>query len=249
MKKIILTLILLIIACTYFEFILGQNNRQKQNKMDMNQERYQYEDELKNLVVTLRRKGIKDEQVLSAIAEIPRHLFVTERLSPNAYDDKPLPIGKNQTISQPFTVAFQTELLQLKSGDKVLEIGTGSGYQAAVLCEMGMEVYSIEPHYQLHLQAKDVLNSLGYHPMLFYGDGYKGLPEHAPFDKILITAATKEFPPKLLEQLKIGGLMVAPIGDNKSQIMTVIKRLNTDKYEEKEYGLFTFVPMLEGVEK
>lgn len=208
----------------------------------------QYNDRAKKLAVELRRKGIKDEQVLTVIAKIPREMFVAEHLATRAYEDKPLPIDKNQTISQPYTVAFQTELLQIKPNEKVLEIGTGSGYQAAVLCEMGVEVYSIERHQQLYVKAKKVLHELGYDPMLFYGDGHEGLPDHSPFDKILITAATKEFPKKLLEQLKIGGLMVAPIGDSKSQTMTTIKRLGPDEYKETEHGIFVFVPMLQGTE-
>ncbi|MBK5723139.1 protein-L-isoaspartate(D-aspartate) O-methyltransferase [Dysgonomonas sp. Marseille-P4677] len=201
------------------------------------------------LVVRLKNKGIKDNQILAAIEKIPRHVFVSENLANHAYEDKPLPIDKNQTISQPYTVAFQSELLQIKPNEKVLEIGTGSGYQAAVLCEMKAKVYSIERQQQLYLKAKEVLSKLGYHPMLFYGDGYEGLPDYAPFDKILITAATKEFPKKLLEQLKIGGLMVAPIGDSNRQIMTVVKRIGADEYIESEHGAFVFVPLLKGVEE
>lgn len=209
----------------------------------------QFKQEAKNLVNGLRQEGIADERVLNAIEKIPRHEFVEKGLVKYAYEDRPLPIGRNQTISQPFTVAYQTELLQLKPGDKVLEIGTGSGYQAAVLCEMNVEVYSIERHQPLYLKAKTILNELGYSPHLFYGDGYEGLPDHAPFDKILITAATKSFPQKLKEQLGIGGMMVAPVGDDVRQVMTVIKRVSENKYEETEHGFFRFVPMLEGMAK
>lgn len=207
-----------------------------------------HNDKAKNLAIILKGKGIKDKYVLRAIERVPRHIFVSEDLANQAYEDKPLPIEKNQTISQPYTVAFQSELLQIKPDEKVLEIGTGSGYQAAILCEIGADVYSIERYQQLYINAKNTLNRLGYKPMLFYGDGYEGLPDHAPFDKILITAATAKFPQKLLEQLKIGGLMVAPIGDSNRQIMTLVKRLSTDKYQEVECGFFAFVPMLEGTE-
>lgn len=243
--------ILLVLICCQFGFISCQNKRSRQNeKMPsaMN-DSLQYNDKAKRLAVELKRKGISDERVLAAIGKIPRHVFVAKNLMSRAYEDRPLPIGKDQTISQPYTVAFQSELLQVKPNEKVLEIGTGSGYQAAVLCEMGAEVYSIERHQQLYIKAKEILNKLGYHPMLFYGDGYEGLPDHAPFDKILITAATKEFPKKLLEQLKIGGLMVAPIGDSNRQTMTVVERIGADEYKESEHGAFVFVPMLKGVEE
>lgn len=209
----------------------------------------QYNDKAYKLAAELKRKGIKDERVLAAISKVPRHTFVAENLVGRAYEDNPLPIDKNQTISQPYTVAFQSELLQIKPCEKVLEIGTGSGYQAAILCEMGAEVYSIERHQQLYIKAKKVLNQLGYNPMLFYGDGYEGLPDYSPFNKILITAATNEFPKKLLGQLKVGGLMVAPIGDSNRQTMTVIRRLGPNEYKESEHGAFVFVPMLEGVEE
>ncbi|HBU45590.1 MAG TPA: protein-L-isoaspartate O-methyltransferase, partial [Porphyromonadaceae bacterium] len=162
---------------------------------------------------------------------------------------RPLPIEKGQTISQSYTVAFQPELLQLKPGEKVLEIGTGSGYQAAVLCEMGADVYSIERYQELHLQAKETLNKLGYYPRLFFGDGFEGLPQHAPFDKILVTAAPEKTPEKLLNQLKIGGWMVAPIGGRQGQRMTVIKRISNDKFRESEHGDFIFVPMQKGTDE
>lgn len=204
--------------------------------------------EARKLAEGLKRKGISDKRVLAAIGNVPRHLFIDERLAEYAYLDRPLPIEKGQTISQPYTVAFQTELLQLKPGEKVLEIGTGSGYQAAVLCEMGADVYSIERYQELHLQAKETLNKLGYYPRLFFGDGFEGLPQHAPFDKILVTAAPEKTPEKLLNQLKIGGWMVAPIGGRQGQRMTVIKRISNDKFRESEHGDFIFVPMQEGTE-
>jgi len=201
------------------------------------------------LAQELKRKGIRDQRVLAAIATVPREQFVDERMAAFAYLDKPLPIEEGQTISQPYTVAFQSELLQLKTGEKVLEIGTGSGYQAAVLCAMGTEVYSIERYQELYLSAKETLNKLGYYPNLFYGDGYEGLPEHAPFDKILITAAPEEVPEKLKEQLRIGGWMVLPLGGRMGQKMTVIKRTGEEKYRITTHGDFIFVPMQKGTEK
>ena len=205
--------------------------------------------EAQKLAQDLKRKGIKDERVLAAIAHIPRHSFIDKSLREQAYLDRPLPIQKEQTISQPYTVAFQTELLQLKPGEKVLEIGTGSGYQAAVLCEMGAEVYSIERFQELHLAAKETLNKLGYHPHLFFGDGYEGLPAQAPFDKILITAAPEKVPEKLKQQLKIGGWMVVPLGGRQGQKMMVIRRVSENKFTETEHGDFIFVPMQEGTEE
>lgn len=201
------------------------------------------------LAQELRSKGISDERVLDAIGNVPRHRFIDEGLSELAYLDRPLPIERGQTISQPYTVAYQSELLQLKAGEKVLEIGTGSGYQAAVLCEMGAQVYSIERFQELHLAAKETLDQLGYHPHLFFGDGYEGLPEYAPFDKILITAAPGEVPKKLLAQLKIGGWMVLPLGGRQGQKMTVIRRVGENKFTESEHGDFIFVPMQKGTEE
>lgn len=205
--------------------------------------------EAENLAKELKRKGIRDERVLAAIAKVPRHSFIDESLREFAYIDKPLPIEKGQTISQPYTVAYQTELLKLQPGEKVLEIGTGSGYQAAILCEMGAEVYSIERYHELHLTSKKALNKLGYYPKLFFGDGFEGLPEYAPFDKILVTAAPDEIPEKLLRQLRIGGWMVVPVGGRMGQKMTVIKRVSEEKFSESEHGDFIFVPMQKGTEE
>ncbi len=201
------------------------------------------------LARALRRKGINDARVLAAVEKVPRHLFIDEKLSPYAYDDRPLPIERGQTISQPFTVAYQTQLLKLQPGEKVLEIGTGSGYQAAILCEMDVEVYSIERYHQLYQTAKETLNKLGYHPNLYHGDGFKGLPEHAPFDKILLTAAPEEVPEKLLQQLKIGGWLVGPLGGRMGQKMTKIERVGEEKFRKTLHGDFIFVPMQEGTEK
>lgn len=205
--------------------------------------------EAAELAKQLEQKGISDQLVLKAIATVPRHEFVNEEIRSAAYLDRPLPIQKGQTISQPYTVAYQSELLQIEPGDKVLEIGTGSGYQAAILCEMGANVFSIERFEELYLSAKKTLNSLGYFPNLFYGDGYEGLSEIAPFDKILVTAAPEEVPQKLLYQLRIGGWMVVPIGGRQGQKMTIIKRTGEESFEESEHGDFIFVPMKKGVEK
>ena len=204
--------------------------------------------EIDSLIRILKCKGIANIRVLKALEKTPRHRFIAEHLIQHAYKDIALPIDNNQTISQPYTVAYQTELLQVESKNKVLEIGTGSGYQTAILCELGTEVFSIERYEYLHKQAQSKLRELGYQPKLFYGDGYKGLPDYAPFDRILITAATPTFPQKLLEQLAIGGRMVAPIGLNNYQVMTVIVKENEEKYTESQHGIFRFVPMVKGLE-
>jgi len=200
----------------------------------------------KRLVEELRQKGITDEEVLRAINTVPRHLFMDPAFLNHAYVDKAFPIDFGQTISQPFTVATQTSLLKIKKRDKILEIGTGSGYQAAILAEMGAKVYTIERFREIHLKAQKFLTSLGYNIDFFYGDGYAGKPQYCPFDGIIITAAASEVPTELLKQLKIGGRMVAPIGDANSQTMTVIERVGDDSFEYSEHGAFVFVPMLKG---
>lgn len=205
--------------------------------------------EAQKLARELKRKGIRDTRVLAAIEKIPRHLFIDEKLSEYAYHDRPLPIERGQTISQPYTVAYQTQLLKLKPGEKVLEVGTGSGYQAAVLCEMDVEVHSIERYHQLYLTAKETLNKLGYHPNLYHGDGFEGLPEQAPFDKILLTAAPSKVPEKLLQQLKVGGWLIGPLGGRTGQKMTKIERISKEEFKETLHGDFIFVPMQEGTEK
>ncbi|MFC0877818.1 protein-L-isoaspartate(D-aspartate) O-methyltransferase [Saccharicrinis sp. FJH2] len=199
------------------------------------------------LVRELERKGITDVSVLNAINKVPRHKFFRPDLLSFAYYDNAYPIGAGQTISQPYTVAYQTALLKVDKGLKVLEIGTGSGYQAAVLCEMGATVYSIERQKSLYSVTPVLLKRLGYYPKLVYGDGFEGIPEEAPFDRILITAAAPEVPQKLLKQLNVGGLMVVPVG-GEPQIMMRITRISDTDFEMEKFGVFTFVPMLKGVE-
>ncbi len=199
------------------------------------------------LVKVVSEKGIKDKAVLEAIGNIKRHEFMDSAFLHRAYHDSPFPIGNNQTISQPYTVAFQTELLKVKANDKILEIGTGSGYQAAVLSEIGAEVHSIERIYDLYISSQKLLRKLGYGINFYYGDGYKGKPEKAPFDGIIITAAAAKIPGELLKQLKIGGRMVIPVGNSLGQKMLLIKKISENKFEKEEKGLFSFVPMLEDV--
>lgn len=203
----------------------------------------------KQLVENLREKGIQDNNVLSAILKVPRHYFVENYLDQAAYQDRALPIAVGQTISQPYTVAFQSELLQLKAGQQVLEIGTGSGYQAAVLDTMGAKVYTIERQRQLYAEARERLSKLGYRVQCFYDDGHRGKPTYGPFDKILITAAATHIPRDLLLQLKQNGRMVIPLGKGHRQTMTSIDRIGDSRFERKQHGYFSFVPMLEGVEK
>ena len=196
------------------------------------------------LIEELSEKGIIDSGVLNAISKIPRHLFMDSGFIDHAYQDKAFPIGSGQTISQPFTVAFQTQLLEIKKGNKILEIGTGSGYQAAVLCEMGAKVYTIERIRELYRKTSSFLPSINYYPKkMIYGDGYEGLEEEAPFDSIIVTAGASKIPEKLLLQLKIGGRMVVPIGENVQKMVLYIKKSETN-FEIKNFGDFQFVPML-----
>jgi protein-L-isoaspartate(D-aspartate) O-methyltransferase len=197
------------------------------------------------LVAVLKEKGITDAHVLKAIGNVPRHLFMDSGFLDHAYVDKAFPIAADQTISQPYTVAFQTELLQVKKEDKILEIGTGSGYQTAVLCELGARVYSIERQQELFKKTNLFLPKIGYRAKkLIFGDGYKGLPEEAPFDSIIVTAGAPFVPKPLLSQLKIGGRLVIPVGDH-TQVMTLIIRTDTKEFEQHEFGEFRFVPLLE----
>ena len=197
------------------------------------------------LVNTLVDKGIKNQAVLGAIGSIPRHLFIDSSFLDHAYQDKAFPIGANQTISQPYTVAFQSELLEVKSGDKILEIGTGSGYQTAVLCVLGAHVYSIERQLELFKKTSQFLPKIGYAAKRsIFGDGYKGLKEEAPFDSIIVTAGAPFVPKPLLAQLKVGGRLVIPVGDE-DQIMTLYIRKGPKEFEKHELGNFKFVPLLE----
>lgn len=197
------------------------------------------------LATIVASKGITDEKVLSAIKNIPRHLFMDSSFEDHAYQDKAFPIAADQTISQPYTVAFQTEVLKVNKGDTVLEIGTGSGYQTAVLCELGARVYSIERQQELFRKTKVFLSKIGYRPRyLGFGDGYKGLPDYAPFDRIIVTAGAPRVPKALLSQLKVGGRIVIPVGKD-LQIMTLFERKSATEFEKTEFGEFRFVPLLE----
>ncbi|MEC4003778.1 protein-L-isoaspartate(D-aspartate) O-methyltransferase [Flavobacterium sp. SUN052] len=197
------------------------------------------------LAKILEDKGIIDKKVLEAIKKIPRHLFLNSSFEDFAYQDKAFPIGAGQTISQPYTVAFQSQLLEVKKDQKILEIGTGSGYQTAVLCLLGAKVYSIERQNELFKTTSILLPKLGIRPKhLSFGDGYKGLPSHAPFDSIIVTAGAPIIPQPLMAQLKIGGKLVIPLGE-KDQIMTMLIRKNETQFEKHEFGDFKFVPLLE----
>ena len=197
------------------------------------------------LANVLKAKGIVDENVLYAIREIPRHLFIDSSFESHAYQDKAFPIAAEQTISQPYTVAFQSQTLAIKKGDKVLEIGTGSGYQTAVLLLLKAEVFTIERQRELFKKTSRFLPKLNYNPKKFiFGDGYKGLPEQAPFDKIIVTAGAPYVPKPLLAQLKVGVMLLIPVGD-KTQIMTQFIRKSATEFEKHELGDFAFVPMLE----
>ena len=195
------------------------------------------------LVRKLRQKGIREERLLAAIGNVPRHVFFDDALLGHAYQDKAFPIGEGQTISQPYTVAFQTEKLEVKPGDKVLEIGTGSGYQACILLEMGAKVYTIEYNRKLYEKTRNFLPELGYHPFFFFGDGSKGLPVRAPYDKIIVTAGAPVVPEALIDQLAENGILVVPVGDREKQKMVKLTKRNGKLFKE-EFDFFSFVPLL-----
>ena len=214
--------------------------------MTVNEDTNIFQNQRKLLVEGIRKKGIRDEAVLEAIGRVPRHTFMDSRYIKYSYDDSAFPIGADQTISQPYTVAFQTQLLEVKPHEKVLEIGTGSGYQAAILVELGAEVYTMERYHELYVKSQQLLNELGYEVQFFYGDGHEGLPEFAPFDKILITAAATEIPETLVQQLKIGGRMVIPVGGSYGQDMTLVVKTSETEIDVTRHGAFVFVPFLKG---
>lgn len=204
---------------------------------------YKHKGMRKALVKTIREKGITDQRVLAAIGKVPRHFFFDNALIAHAYQDKAFPIGEGQTISQPYTVAFQSEKLEVQPGDKILEVGTGSGYQACILLEMSAKVYTIEYNKTLYERTRKFLPQMGYKPYFFQGDGSKGLPKKAPFDKIIVTAGAPSVPKSLIEQLKIGGILIIPVGDDKSQKMIKIIRQGEKKIKKETYDYFSFVPL------
>lgn len=204
---------------------------------------YKHQGMRRRLIQKLRDKGIQDEGVLNAMGKVPRHVFFENAFLEHAYQDKAFPIGHGQTISQPYTVAFQTELLNVKSGDKILEIGTGSGYQACVLCELGAKVYTIEYQKDLYERTRRFLPEMGYKPHFFSGDGSKGLQVHAPFDKIIVTAGAPAVPNPLIEQLSIGGCLVIPVGDDNIQQMLRLTKNSERKISKEVFSNFSFVPL------
>ncbi|MBR9861478.1 protein-L-isoaspartate(D-aspartate) O-methyltransferase [bacterium] len=209
----------------------------------MLQDSYKLKGKRKQLAEEIKNQGIRSEKVIKAIAHLPRHFFFPNDFVDKAYENIAFPIEGGQTISQPYTVAFQTELLDIKKGDKVLEVGTGSGYQAAVLKVLGAEVHSIETVRELHEETKTLFAKLGLDIFTYLGDGSKGLPELAPFDKIIITAAAPSISKPLAEQLKIGGRLVAPVGDKSVQKMILVKRDGENEFKQSTHGQFTFVPL------
>ncbi|MBN4077654.1 protein-L-isoaspartate(D-aspartate) O-methyltransferase [bacterium AH-315-C20] len=210
---------------------------------------YKHKGLRKKLVSEIREGGVRDKAVLRAMEDIPRHFFLDGVFIEQAYSNTAFRIGAGQTISQPYTVAFQTEMLQLKKGEKVLEIGTGSGFQTCILCELGAKVYSIERQRELHLKSSQIIRKLGYSPKLKYGDGYAGWPSFQPFDKILVTCGAPGVPDDLLEQLAPNGRMVIPVGAGSKQEMLLITKSADGEVTKQERGLFRFVPMLKKKEK
>jgi protein-L-isoaspartate(D-aspartate) O-methyltransferase len=208
---------------------------------------YRHKGLRKRLVASLEQRGIKDEAVLAAIGAVPRHFFLDNAFEEHAYEDKPFPIGNEQTISQPYTVAYMTELLEVKRGDRILEIGTGSGYQAAILAAMGARVFTVERQEALYISAKKLLAAIGFSSVrCFFRDGSKGMPEYAPYDKIVVTAGAPVVPEPLLRQLRTGGMLIIPVGED-VQYMYRITRIAETEFKEEVFDAFRFVPFLEGV--
>ena len=206
---------------------------------------YKHKGKRKILISELAEMGIKDQRILDAFDATPRHFFLDLAFDEQAYTNTAFQIGAGQTISHPYTVAFQTELLELNKGEKVLEIGSGSGFQTCILCQMGAKVFSIERHLSLHQKAKKMTDFFNFNAKLFFGDGYQGSPAYAPFDKILVTCGAPDIPSELVKQLKIGGIMVIPVGEGAEQKMLKIVKIQEGEVSLKEYGTFKFVPMLE----
>lgn len=209
------------------------------------QDTYKHKGLRKLLIGELRQMGIKSERILEAFNEIPRHFFLDLAFEKQAYSNMAFQIGAGQTISHPYTVAFQTELLDVQKGEKVLEIGTGSGFQTCILCQLEAKVVSIERQRELFVKAKSIIHHFNFNPKLFFGDGYKGQPVYAPFDKILVTCGAPFVPDALLEQLKIGGVLVIPLGSGNVQEMKRIRKISETEFETENFGDFSFVPMLE----
>ncbi len=205
---------------------------------------YRHRGMRRQLVKTLKGKGIRDTAVLNAIGKIPRHYFFDNALIEHAYQDKAFPIGEGQTISQPYTVAFQSEMLMIRPDDKVLEVGTGSGYQACVLLELGAKVYTIEYNKVLYDRTRKFLPTMGYQPRFFHGDGSRGLPRHAPFDRIIVTAGAPSVPASLIQQLTPGGIMIIPVGNSKKQQMLRLTKVSDKKIKKETFDYFSFVPLL-----
>ncbi len=209
------------------------------------QDTFKHKGMRRQLIDELRTKGITEEKVLEAFDAIPRHFFLDQVFEKQAYSNMPFQIGAGQTISHPYTVAFQTQLLEIKKGDKVLEVGTGSAFQTCILCQLGAKVFSIERQRELFLKANTTIKKFNFTPKLFFGDGYKGQENFAPYDKIIITCGAPFVPEDLLKQLKIGGIMVIPVGDLETQEMIRIKRIDETNFSQSKLGVFSFVPMLE----
>ncbi|MBV6645726.1 MAG: protein-L-isoaspartate(D-aspartate) O-methyltransferase [Cyclobacteriaceae bacterium] len=212
--------------------------------MEKLEDSYLHRGKRKQLVREVSEKGIKDPKVIAAISKVPRHYFFDDIFLQHAYEDKAFPIGEGQTISQPYTVAFQTELLRINPGDKILEIGTGSGYQACILLEVGAIVHTIEYNKKLYQKTATFLPKIGYRPHFYRGDGSRGLPEHGPYHGIIVTAGAPTVPNPLIAQLKVGGSLVIPVGNARKQKMLKLTKVSTNKIVKKEYNHFSFVPLL-----